>query len=100
MYQVYILECADGTLYTGIAIDADQRLLLHNRGRGAKYTKGRLPVRLRYRETCADKGDALRRELQIKALSRERKLSLIAHFEGRPTDGEYAGSLGNPFIAR
>lgn len=78
MYQVYMLRCADGTLYTGTALDADQRLKAHNAGRGAKYTRSRLPVELAYREPCLDKGDALRRELAIKALTRPQKEALMA----------------------
>lgn len=77
MYQVYILECRDGTLYTGISTDPDRRLREHNRGRGAKYTRSRLPAVLRYREPQADKGAALRRELEIKGLTRAQKLRLI-----------------------
>ena len=80
MYEVYILECADGTLYTGISTDPERRLREHNRGRGAKYTRGRGPSRLCYREPQPDKGTALRRELAIKALTRQEKLRLIASF--------------------
>ena len=80
-YEVYILACADGTLYTGIARDAGKRLAIHNRGKGAKYTRSRLPVTLRYRETQPDKGSALRRELAIKGLSRAEKLKLIEAYE-------------------
>lgn len=76
-YEVYLLECADGTLYTGIARDPEARLAVHNSGRGAKYTRSRLPVILRYRETQPDKGAALRRELEIKKLTRTEKLRLI-----------------------
>lgn len=80
MYEVYILECADGTLYTGIARDAERRLAVHNRGRGAKYTRSRLPVRLCYREEQPDKSAALRREYAIKQLTREEKLRLITAY--------------------
>lgn len=76
-WVVYILECRDGTLYTGITDDLDKRLKAHNSGRGAKYTRGRGPVELRYREMCDDHGAALRRELEIKRLSRVQKWSLI-----------------------
>lgn len=81
MYEVYIVECADGTLYTGIARDAERRLAVHNRGRGAKYTRSRLPVVLRYRERQPDKSAALRREMAIKKLSREAKLALIGTYQ-------------------
>ena len=77
MYEVYILLCADGTLYTGIARDAERRLKIHNSGRGAKYTRSRLPVQLLYRENQPDKSSALRREWEIKHLSRSEKLRLI-----------------------
>ena len=80
-YEVYILECSDGTLYTGIAADPERRLKVHNSGKGAKYTRGRLPVVLRYRETLPDKGEALRREYAIKQLPRRKKLALIAEYE-------------------
>lgn len=81
-YHLYILRCGDGTLYTGIAADVDKRLALHQSGKGAKYTRGRGPLTVVYREECADKSAALRRELEVKALPREKKLALI---EGRLT---------------
>lgn len=74
---VYILECADGTLYTGITDDIPKRLAAHDLGRGAKYTRGRGPVKLVYRESCADRSQALRREAAVKRSTRERKLQLI-----------------------
>ena len=73
----YILSCADDTLYCGITKDIGKRLVAHNAGEGAKYTKGRAPVRLAYLETCADKSAALKREMQIKSLTRAKKLLLI-----------------------
>jgi putative endonuclease len=76
-WQVYILECADGSLYTGIARDLDSRIAAHNAGSGAKYTRGRRPVKLLYHETAADRGTALRREAALKKLSRADKLQLI-----------------------
>lgn len=76
-----MLSCADGTLYTGIARDAERRLQVHNSGRGAKYTRSRLPVYLVYRETQPDKSAALRREAEIKRLSRTEKLQLIAAYQ-------------------
>lgn len=72
----YLLRCADDTLYCGITNDLDKRLLVHNAGEGAKYTRGRTPVTLVYREPCADKSAALKRELQIKRLPREEKVAL------------------------
>lgn len=77
-YWVYILRCRDGTLYTGITNDVDRRAAAHNSGRGAKYTRGRGPVAVVYREECADKSAALRREYAIKRLTRAEKLALIA----------------------
>ncbi len=73
----YILECADGTLYTGWTNDLEKRLAAHNAGQGAKYTRGRGPVRLRYYEVFTDKEAALRREASLKRLSRTEKLALI-----------------------
>ena len=79
-YVVYILRCGDGTLYTGITTDLKRRVAVHNSGKGAKYTRSRLPVTPVYRETQPDKGAALRRELEIKALTRAEKLELIGTF--------------------
>lgn len=76
-WVLYILECRDGTLYTGITDDLEKRLKAHNSGRGAKYTRGRGPVELRYREPCADHSAALRREIKVKRLSRTEKWMLI-----------------------
>ena len=73
----YILRCADGTLYCGITNDLDKRLAAHNAGEGAKYTRGRGPVKLAYSESCLDKSAALKREMAIKCLSRLKKLALI-----------------------
>ncbi len=77
MWTVYILECADHSLYTGIALDPVKRLAAHNQGRGAKYVRSKLPVRLLYQEICLTKSSALRREAVIKQLSRSSKLALI-----------------------
>lgn len=72
----YVLQCADGTLYCGITNDLDRRLSAHNAGEGAKYTRGRTPVKLVYSESCADKSAALKREMEIKGLSRAKKLAM------------------------
>ena len=77
-YVVYILRCADNSLYTGITTDLERRVAVHNSRKGAKYTRSRLPVEPVYWEMTSDKGSALRRELEIKKLSREGKLQLIA----------------------
>lgn len=77
LYHVYILRCADGTLYTGCTNDLERRLKTHNAGKGAKYTRARLPVELVYAEEAPDRSQALRREAAIKALPRSEKLELI-----------------------
>lgn len=77
-WSVYVLRCAGGTLYTGITNDLEERLKAHRAGRGAKYTRGRLPLELVYREGALSRGAAARRERQIKRLRREAKLALIA----------------------
>ena len=76
-WTVYILRCADGTLYTGIAPDVEKRLRKHNEGKGAKYTRGRTPVELVYWEEHPNRAEATKREYQIKQLSRAEKLELI-----------------------
>jgi putative endonuclease len=79
-WQVYIVRCADDSLYTGIARDLERRIAEHNadKGPGASYTRSRRPVTLVYREVAADRSAASRREYQIKQLSRVEKLALIA----------------------
>ena len=76
-WTVYMLRCADRSLYTGVATDVDARLATHNAGKGAKYTRGRLPVKLVYREAARGRGAALKREHAIKRLSRAAKRRLI-----------------------
>lgn len=73
----YIVECADGTYYTGWAIDPDRRVAVHNKGLGAKYTKMRLPVKLVYVEEQPDRKTAMKREIAIKKLKRGIKMKLI-----------------------
>jgi len=77
VHFVYIVRCADGTLYTGYARDPQTRAAAHNRGRGARYTAGRGPVTLVYTERCRSLGAALRREYEVKCLSRRAKQALI-----------------------
>ena len=77
-YIVYILRCGDGSLYTGITTDLERRVAVHNSGKGGKYTRSHLPVEPVYWETAPDKGNALRREIELKRLSREEKIQLIA----------------------
>lgn len=83
---VYILKCADGTLYTGAAKEPQKRAEVHNSGKGARYTRCRLPVELVYSESCSDWPAALRREIEIKKLTRRQKEHLIspAHKPARP----------------
>jgi putative endonuclease len=73
----YIVECADGTYYTGWAMDPERRVAVHNKGRGARYTKTRRPVRLVYVEPQPDVSSALKRERAIKRMTREGKQKLI-----------------------
>ena len=76
LWSVYMLRCADGTLYTGVTTDVARRLSVHQSGKGAKYTRGRGPLELVYREECPDKPSAFRREWELKHMSREEKLAL------------------------
>jgi putative endonuclease len=76
---MYILECADGTLYTGVTTDMARRLSEHNEGsKGAKYTNARRPVKLVYEETCASRSEAQKREHIVRTLPRAGKLALVA----------------------
>ncbi len=81
-WSVYMLQCADATIYTGITNDLEQRLAAHQQGRAAKYTRARRPVELVYHESLADRSAALKREAEFKRLSRAEKLAII----GRPED--------------
>lgn len=76
-WYVYILKCADGTLYTGITNDLEARLKKHNAGKGAKYTRGRKPVVLVHSQQCEDKSTALKVECSIKKKTRAQKLALV-----------------------
>lgn len=77
MNYVYILECIDGTLYTGYTNNLDRRVRVHNAGKGAKYTRGRLPVKLVYYEEIITKSEALKREYAIKSMKRQDKIKLV-----------------------
>lgn len=83
---VYMLRCKDGSLYTGWTNDLKHRLAMHNSGRGAKYTRGRGPLKLVYSEELPDKEAALRRECAIKKLRREQKLALLQSWQARITE--------------
>ena len=78
MNYVYLLRCADGTLYCGWTNDLEKRLQTHNAGKGGKYTRTRLPVRLAYYEEYETKEEAMSREWHIKQLSRDQKKKLIS----------------------
>ena len=77
MWYLYMLRCRDGTLYTGITTDVQKRFEAHASGKGAKYTRGRGPLTLVYREVCGDHSAALKRELEIKGMTRQQKELLI-----------------------
>jgi putative endonuclease len=79
-YFVYILECKDKTLYTGITNDLEKRFLAHKNGTGAKYTRSHPPKKIVYSQNFRTKGKALKKEIQIKQLSRLKKLELIKLF--------------------
>lgn len=81
-WYLYILECADGSYYTGIAKDLEKRFTAHNTGKGARYTRTRLPVRLVYQEICSNRSEALIRECAVKALSRLKKVQIILEKRG------------------
>jgi putative endonuclease len=76
-WHVYILCCADGTLYTGITTDLERRLAEHNAGKGARYTAARRPVTLAWDEPAADRSEAARREAELRRLGRKAKLELV-----------------------
>jgi predicted GIY-YIG superfamily endonuclease len=76
-WTVYVLECSDGTFYTGITSDLSRRLKQHNAGTASRYTRGRLPVKIRGRRNCPDKSSALKMEYRIKQLPRREKLSAL-----------------------
>ena len=82
MWRVYMLRCKDGSLYTGCTNDLEARLQRHRTGRGARYTRSRLPVRLVFSEAAADRSAALRREAALKQLTRAQKLNLLARRGG------------------
>lgn len=77
MNYVYILECGDGTFYTGYTNNLSKRIKVHNDGKGAKYTRGRLPVKLVYFEEITTRSEALKREYTIKSLKRKDKIKII-----------------------
>ena len=78
IWYVYIIECKDGSLYTGITNNIESRIKQHNRGHGCRFTKFRIPVKLLYHEIFPIKDAALKREAEIKGWKREKKLALVA----------------------
>ena len=76
-WYLYILECKDGTFYTGITDDVQRRFEQHNAGKGAKYTRGRGPLKLVYQEVCGSHSEALKREYAVHRMRRQEKLLLI-----------------------
>ena len=96
-HYIYIIQCADGTLYTGWTTDIPTRMAAHNNGTGAKYTRGRGPVLLLYSEIFDTKGEALRRERAIKKLKRTKKMELVngvlekRGYHGRKSNNEECG---------
>ncbi|HWR28552.1 MAG TPA: GIY-YIG nuclease family protein [Negativicutes bacterium] len=88
---VYMVECADGTYYTGWTNDVANRIAAHNAGTGARYTRSRGPVRLVYQEEFEDKQAAQRREWAIKKLTRTQKTQMIGEFAGDPTGDDTGG---------
>lgn len=79
-HYFYVLECADGSFYGGYARNVKERLALHNSGKGAKYTRSRLPVKLIYFEEFATKSDAMRAEYRFKQLTRKKKEAFLKEF--------------------
>lgn len=77
MWYVYMLECGDGTLYTGVTTDVTRRVAQHAHAQGAKYTRARGVSKLRYTEACATRAEACRREAEIKGWTRARKVEFI-----------------------
>ena len=96
MYYAYLLRCADDTLYAGYTDDLSKRVAVHNQGKGAKYTRSRRPVELIYQETAADRSAALRREAQIKRLSRQEKWNLIKERNRQHGTDNAAAGPANP----
>lgn len=82
MHYVYVIKCADGTLYTGYTTDVERRVEEHNAGEGAKYTRGRTPVTVVHTEEFGERGEAMSREATIKDMSREEKETLVDGNDG------------------
>lgn len=85
---LYIVECRDGSLYTGVTNDLERRLQQHNEGTAARYTRSRRPVRMRYNETCESRSNALVRECSIRLMSPKEKWALVAEYDRSRASGE------------
>lgn len=85
-FYVYLMRCADGSLYAGYTTDLQRREQAHNAGRGGKYTRSHRPVSLVWWEECPDKGTALRREAAVKKLKRQEKLALVEQGASQPAE--------------
>ena len=85
IWSVYILECKDGKLYTGMSNDINRRVCDHNKGRGCRFTKYRHPVKLVYSKECGTRSAARKRELEIQSFTRSRKLNLIGANQVAPS---------------
>lgn len=88
-YFVYMLCCSDGSYYSGYTNDVERRERVHNAGKGAKYTRSRLPVHVVYREPCEDKGAALRRERALKRLTHQEKAALANAYQKQKISGAW-----------
>ena len=95
-WYVYIVECSDKTLYTGISNDVPKRISKHNSGKGAKYTKKRLPVTLKWVKRLDNKSQAAKEEYKIKKLRRKEKLKLIENMS-KETEGDFKKLVNNMF---
>lgn len=82
-FYVYILRCKDRTYYTGWTVDLEKRFKLHSQGKGSKYTRGRTPLELVYSQSLRSKSEAMKREVEIKKLSREEKEVLVNNYCGK-----------------
>jgi putative endonuclease len=94
VWSLYILECSDGSLYTGVTNDINRRFLAHQEGKASRYTRTRRPVALVYREECGSRSQALSRECAVKSLSRRQKDELIRAFTASPISTPPASSYG------
>ncbi len=95
---VYIMLCQDNSLYTGYTVNISERLKAHNEGKASKYTRGRLPVQCVYLELCSSKSEALKREIEIKKLSKANKQNLITSYQSTCKLAYKTSQLGNNIL--